>query len=98
MKKLQCTMGAIQPPLMLLMDHGVYSGPDGQPLANVNDHIPLMNILTFGMCKTTLCPCVPVTPMAWMMGERKYVLDGAPVLTYDSRLVCMLGGMITVQK
>lgn len=97
--KCKCSFGATPCPIVLVADHGVFSGPDNQPLANINDHMPIVNLATFGVCKmipNMPMPCIPITPLAWMMGDKKYIIDGAPALTKDSKLTCMKGGIITI--
>ena len=50
---LACPFGATSS-LVVLPIHRMMTG--GQPAANINDHIPMTNIMTFGMCN---CPTNP---------------------------------------
>ena len=97
MAKIQCNAGAAPMPLLLAIPHGVTSA--GRPLLNANDHIPGANILPFGVCKNKPVPppgniCVPITPFPWSKADNHMTVAGAPVLTKDSCLTCMLGGNI----
>ena len=93
----QCNMGAMPLPITLMKDHGVSAGA---ALLNANDHVPMVNIMPFGICK--LKPptppganvCIPVTAQAWKSGDMHCMIDGAPALTKDSFLVCSCGGII----
>ncbi|MBO6177642.1 MAG: DUF4280 domain-containing protein [Selenomonadaceae bacterium] len=98
MALIRCNSGVAPVPLLLPVSHGVTS--KGQPLVNANDHIPMMNILPFGICsKKPVAPpganiCIPITPMAWKKGDKNCFVAGAPALTKDSCLTCMMGGTI----
>ncbi|MGB0137204.1 MAG: DUF4280 domain-containing protein [Flavobacteriales bacterium] len=52
----QCNQGTTPSSLMVLPVKGVSSGY--KPAANINDYIPLMNILPFGMCQSMQNPMV----------------------------------------
>jgi Domain of unknown function (DUF4280) len=69
---LKCSMGVAPSTLVVLPIHRVMSS--SQPAANIKDHIPMVNIMPFGMCTSPTnpavvaamgapVPCVPVTPM-----------------------------------
>lgn len=97
MARIKCSSGTIPLPIILAAPHGVTS--KGRPLLNANDHIPVLNIPPFGICRNKPVPppgniCIPVTPLAWQKGDLHFFVGGAPALTKDSCLTCMLGGTI----
>lgn len=100
MAMIKCSAGAVPLPILAPVTHGVTS--QNKPLLNANDHIPMMNIMPFGVCKNKPVPppgniCVPITPLAWQKGDTHCFVGGAPALTKDSCLTCMLGGSIKFQ-
>ena len=102
MSMIKCSMGLAPIPILCPVSHGVISCKTHLPILNANDHIPFMNILTFGTCKSIPTPagpgpCVPATIMAWKSCDMHYFVGGAPVLTKDSFLTCTLGGTIKFQ-
>lgn len=54
--QLACSFGAAPAPLVVLPVGRVLSG--GLPVATVADHLPLVNIPSFGMCKAPTNPAV----------------------------------------
>lgn len=98
MSMIRCSAGTVPLPIQLPMGHGVTS--KDMALLNANDHVPMLNIMPFGICKNkpVLPPganvCIPVTPMAWRDGDTHCFVSGAPALTKDSCLTCMMGGTI----
>ena len=56
---LKCTMGMAPSTLVVLPIHMALTS--NQPAANINDHVPLMNIMPFGMCNS---PANPATAAA----------------------------------
>ncbi|MBN9565725.1 MAG: DUF4280 domain-containing protein [Alphaproteobacteria bacterium] len=50
----QCTMGLVPSVLMVLPLHKTMAM--SMPAANIDDHIPFLNILPFGTCKSMACP------------------------------------------
>jgi len=53
---LECMMGLAPSPLNVLPINGVVA--DFMPVANIMDHIPFLNIVPFGMCKSPANPAV----------------------------------------
>ena len=53
---MQCSFGAAPGPLTVLPFNRVMAG--GMPAANVMDHMPMLNIPTFGMCSSPSNPVV----------------------------------------
>ena len=97
---IQCTGGTVPLPIMLILNHGVTTSAGKKMLLNANDHIPMMNIMPFGLCKfKPPAPpganiCIPVTIQAWKKGDLHCIISGAPALTKNSFLPCMMGGTI----
>jgi len=101
MAKIRCNAGAATLPILLPIPHGVSS--KNKALLNANDHIPMFNIMPFGVCqrKAAIPPpgniCVPVTPLPWSKPDNKFMITGGAALTKDSCLNCMMGGTIKFQ-
>jgi hypothetical protein len=63
--KLKCSMGASPGTFMVLpVPHMVDTSSN--PAGNINDHIPMLNILPFGMCKSPANPAVAAATAAAM--------------------------------
>jgi hypothetical protein len=62
--QLTCSMGMAPSPLMVLPLNRVFSG--NQPAANIMDHVPMVNILPFGMCRSPANPMVAAATAAAM--------------------------------
>lgn len=58
---LQCAFGAAPSTLMVLPLNRVMTG---SPAANIMDHIPLVNVLPFGMCQSPSNPTVAAATAA----------------------------------
>ncbi|MGI0119075.1 DUF4280 domain-containing protein [Zooshikella sp. RANM57] len=110
---MQCPFGDIPAPLTVTPQNRVLEGV--VPAANILDHKPLMNIPTFGLCKSlanpataaataaawgvlTPMPCIPATVAPWTPGDPTVLLAGSPILTQDSKLMCMWGGVIQINQ
>ncbi|MBR3745869.1 MAG: DUF4280 domain-containing protein [Selenomonadaceae bacterium] len=99
MIKCSCSTAQAPIPIMCPISHGVISCKTHLPVLNANDHIPFVNIMTFGTCNMIQTPagpgpCVPTVIMAWKSCDMNYFVGGAPALTKDSFLTCTLGGTI----
>lgn len=90
-----CTEGAAPSALVVLPVHRQQI--EDQFAANIMDHIPLVNIMPFGVCATLHSPCVPATSAPWAPGSPSAMLDNQPALDDISTLECMVGGTITVR-
>jgi len=58
---LQCSFGAAPSALTVLPQNRVMTGP---PAANIMDHLPLVNVLPFGMCSAPSNPAVAAATTA----------------------------------
>ena len=86
----------------------------GQVVGNIEDAEPLINIPSFGMCKSLANPAVaaataaalgvltpqPCVPStkAWIPTQMTMLSNGKPCLTRDCTCVCAFGGTITVEN
>ena len=61
---LQCTFGMAPSSLVVLPDNKLLTS--NVPAANIMDHIPLKNIMPFGMCKSPANPAVAAATAAAM--------------------------------
>ena len=59
-----CTFGAAPSSLVVLPKNKVLA--EGPPAANIMDHIPLVNIMPFGMCQSPANPTVAAATAAAM--------------------------------
>lgn len=95
-----CTMGFAPAPLVILPDKMIIN--ENKPMANIFDHQPMVNIFPFGTCKLLLTPtgqqlpCNPVTSTPWTPGNPQVLVKGKPALNNSSKLMCSIGGMISI--
>jgi hypothetical protein len=61
---LQCSMGAAPSSFVVLPKNRVLA--DGPPAANIMDHIPMVNIMPFGVCRSLANPTVAAATSAAM--------------------------------
>jgi Domain of unknown function (DUF4280) len=59
---LMCTFGAAPSTLVVLPLHRMLTGE--QPAANINDYVPMVNIMPFGVCMTPSNPMVAAATAA----------------------------------
>ena len=80
---------------------------ENENTANVGDHVPITNIVPFGLCKSmanpavaaaqgTPQPCIPITPMEWSPGEKSVILDKHKALHDQSICPCVWKGIIAI--
>ena len=108
--QMKCTMGMAPSNLVVLPKHRVLTNqqPDANILDNVPmvNIMPFGNCMspafpataaatTAALGVLTPMPCIPLTPMPWVMGAPTVLLDFAPTLDNVSQLFCMWGGVIT---
>ena len=84
---LQCSFGAAPSMLNVLPINRTLTG--GMPAANIMDHIPLVNIMPFGMCMSMANPMVAaataaalgaLTPMPCIPATATPWIPGAPTM------------------
>jgi hypothetical protein len=84
---LQCSFGAAPSTLTITQVNMVNSG--GVPAANIMDHTPMVNILTFGMCSSLTNPTVAsataaamgvLTPMTCVPNTQAPWAPGSPTV------------------
>jgi hypothetical protein len=99
---LKCSFGAAPSSFVVLPMNRVTCG--GQPAANIMDHIPMTNIVPFGMCSSIANPTVAsatsaamgtLTPMPCMPNTPTPWTAGAPTVpiggmpALDDSAICM---------
>lgn len=106
---LQCSMGAAPASLVVVVPTVTAATPPG---ANIMDFAPMVNIPTFGMCRSPANPTVAaataaalgvLTPMPcvpvttpWTPGVATVLLRGMPALDASSKCMCAFGGQISI--
>ena len=105
---LKCSFGLLPSTLIVLPVNRVMTSY--QPAATIMDHVPMVNIMPFGMCTAPTnpaaaaamaagspgAPCVPVTPAPWIIGSPTVIEGNVPTLNNTSTLMCTFLGVITV--
>jgi hypothetical protein len=88
---LQCSMGMVPSSLVVLPVNRVTTG--NQPDANIMDHVPMVNIMPFGMCMSPANPAVAaataaafgvLTPMPCIPVTTAPWVPGAPTVMLGS--------------
>jgi len=83
---MQCSFGAAPASLSVLPTNGVLTGT---PAANIMDHVPMLNIMPFGVCSSLANPTVAtattaalgvLTPMPCIPVTSAPWLPGAPTV------------------
>ncbi len=104
---LRCSFGTLASQLVVTPEKRVGAG--GMPAATIMEHIPMKNILPFGLCTTgsnpqvsaalgSPQPCIPVTMAPWSPGSPTVTVGAQPALQSACQLLCQWGGLITVQQ
>lgn len=107
---LSCSFGMMPSKLVVLPLNRVLV--ENQPMANIADAKPFMNILPFGLCSSLANPITAAqtaaalgvltpgtctpTTASWMPGAPKTLVANMPALTNDSKCMCGFGGVIQV--
>ena len=91
---LDCTFGAAPSTLMLIP---MTTQTSNMPPATIMDFKPNVNIMPFGACAALSgAPCVPATAAPWAPGSPNVMIGNLPALNNVSKLMCSLGGVISV--
>ena len=106
---IQCSFGAAPTPLTTLPKGKSINGQGQQLAGTINDHIPMANIKSFGVCNSpsnpagmakpmapTPCQCVPVTPLPWTPPAKTTKVNSQPALLKSATCMCAWGGEISV--
>ena len=104
---LKCTFGAAPSTLMVTPEKRVNAL--NQPAATIMDHVPIKNIMPFGMCSAPTnpaviaasgspVPCIPATIAPWVPGAPTVMIGNLPALNDSSQCMCTWAGVITVQQ
>ena len=94
---LKCTMGLAPGSLVVLPVKMVNT--DMQPAANINDHIPMNNIMPFGMCMSILNPATAAaTTAALGVLTPGPCLPNTPAPWVPGSLTVMLANMPALNK
>jgi hypothetical protein len=105
--QIKCTFGASPAPLTVTPGPPhLLMAPTGVPIATINDHLPMTNISTFGMCiaptnpavvaaQGAPAPCVPVIPAPWV-STSAVLISGIPALSVGGTCACTYGGVIAI--
>jgi len=94
---LNCPLGSAKSTLKMPTSHGVFL--KDKPQCNVNDRVPLVNILSFGTCSRSAPPppCVPATPSPWInKKDTPLIINGKEALIKDAICACSFGGIISI--
>jgi len=90
---LKCSCGSMPTPLT---SSNTTVEIAGQLACTTSDKIPLVNIVPFGICKTTKIPCMPALTV-WLDFQWDVKFGGANPLLNTSWIMCGLGGKVEVQ-
>lgn len=106
----QCTFGVAPSPLVVPPVNRVFvSAPvatimDNVPMVNIlpfgmcstpaNPSVAAATAAALGVL--TPMPCIPVVPAPWMSGLPTVMVGSQPVLTTESKAMCMWGGCIGI--
>ena len=97
--RLSCKLGSVDSKLLMIKSHGVFLR--NKPQCNINDRIPLKNIMSFGVCKMFKPPppCIPITPKTWKNKRNvPLLINGSPALITDAICICKRGGVISIKS
>lgn len=100
-----CSFGVAPSTLMVLPISRTLTS--NKPAATIQDHIPFMNIMPFGMCTTPSNPmvaaalgipqpCIPMAMSPWIIGSPLVMIGNQPALSNSSMLMCNWGGVINI--
>lgn len=106
----QCTFGVAPSTLMVIPINRVMTGTpaanimDNKPMANVmpfgmcqsvsNPTVAAATAAAFGVLVPM--PCIPMTMAPWVPGAPTVMLANMPTLNDSSKLMCMWGGVISI--
>jgi hypothetical protein len=106
----QCTFGAAPGSLMVLPLNFVMTGMpyanimDNKPMVNVMPFAMCMSMANPMVAAATAAalgvlvpmPCIPMTTAPWLPGAPTVLIGNMPALNNSSKLMCMWGGVISI--
>ena len=106
----QCTFGLAPSTLMVIPINRVMTGTpaanimDSKPMANVMPFGMCQSLANPMVASATAAalgvlvpmPCIPMTMAPWMPGAPTVMLGNMPTLNNSSKLMCMWGGVISI--
>ena len=103
--QLQCSFGAAPSALVVIPVNRVLT--ENKPMATIMDHIPMANIMPFGMCTAPTnpqviaalgspVPCLPVTPAPWVPPSPTVLVGNMPALNNNAKCMCIWAGVISI--
>ncbi|WP_444893563.1 DUF4280 domain-containing protein [Microbulbifer sp. TRSA001] len=109
---LKCSFGAapstlaVTPENRVLLSTPAATIRDNIPLKNIMPFGPCSSMsfpatasaTTAAMGALTPMPCIPAILLPWAKGDPSVSLANFPILTNDSKLTCMWGGVISIQQ
>jgi len=108
--QIMCPMG-VAPQQLVVIPKGPPVMADGKLVATIQDMVPFVNIMPFGICNSpgnpaavsakavgATAPCTPVITAPWTPGVPQVTINGTPVINATCTCMCMLasGSPITV--
>lgn len=69
-----------------------------RPVMTILDYVPMLNVMTFGVCRMGMVPlpCVPTAPAPWIPFKPNVIAGKGPILTMESKLICARGAVISI--
>lgn len=100
-----CSFGVAPSTLMVLPVNKTLTS--NKPAGTIQDHMPFVNIMPFGMCTSPAnpmviaelgapAPCIPMTMSPWIIGEPLVMIGNQPSLSSSSMLMCNWAGVINI--
>lgn len=98
-----CTCNQGTAPTPLTVTSQMIVSNSGMTVATIMDFAPMTNVTPFANCliltqaaQGVPTPCVPAPVGPWAPGSLIDKINGFPVLTANSKLVCGIGGEISI--
>ena len=90
-----CSFGMAPSTLMVTPEKKTVSS---MPVATIMDHVPMKNVMPFGMCQSMANPAVAAATAAapWSPGSPTVLVGNTPALNQSSKTICAYGGVIQI--
>ncbi|MFN8377738.1 MAG: DUF4280 domain-containing protein [Anaerolineae bacterium] len=105
---IMCPMGA-SPVSLIVIPKGQPVLAGSQPVATIQDMIPMTNILPFGICNSpanpaavsakavgATAPCTPAVAAPWTPGVPQLLIGGVPAVNATCTCICTLSGGVPI--